>query len=129
MAKAAASGPASFAEGMRGVAQAITDAMTTPDAGPHMPALQDMQKLAIGIIQHVSTPQPPAGGAPPPGAAPGGPPGAMPPGGGTNIGQLKGPGGPPLGPSAGPTGGPSLSGASADDVRRLVAQTAGGGTT
>ena len=70
----AASGPASFAEAGRGIVQAIADAMTVPDAAPHMAALQDMQKLAVAMVQHVgaaaATPQPAA----PPGAAPGGAP-------------------------------------------------------
>ena len=74
----AASGPASFAEAGRGIVQAIADAMTVPDAAPHMAALQDMQKLAVAMVQHVgaaaATPQP---AAPPPGAPPGG---APPPG-------------------------------------------------
>ena len=125
MAKSAASGPASFAEGLRGIAQAVTDAMTTADAAPHMAALLDMQKLVVSMIQHVSTPQAPpapggAPGGPPAGGPPPGGPGMMAPGGGTNLSRLSGT--PAPGPSAAGGGGPSLSGASADDVRRLVAQ-------
>ena len=118
----AASGPASFAEAMRNIVGSIADAMTVPDAAPHMAALMDMQKLAVAMTQHVGAaavapPVPPAGGAPP---GPGGPPGgAMGPGGGTNLARLAG--APASGPSAGSTGPPSISGASADDVRRMTA--------
>ena len=113
--------PSSVAEGLNGIVQSIASAMSAPDAGPHLQLLEQMLKMAVGTIQ--------GGGKPPPGAPPGGPPGAggppggMPPGGGTNIGQLMG--GPPQGPSAGVGGGPTPSGASAEDIRRMVGANAG----
>lgn len=115
--------PTSFAEGMQGILGAITATMTAPDAQPHVPLLMDMQKAVLGAL-HSSGQKPgaPAGGppAPPPGGAP--PPGP----GGMNLGKLQGQGGGPPGP--GGAGGPSPSGASADDIRRMVgaqAETAG----
>lgn len=112
--------PASIAEGMNGIVQAISAAMTAPDAGPHLPVLEQMLKAAVGSIQKQNAPQ---GGAPP-----GGPPGGPPPGGppGAPPGGINGlMGGPPQGPSAGPQGGPSPSGASADDIRRMIGASAG----
>jgi hypothetical protein len=117
--------PSSFAEGMNGIVTAISATMTAPDAGPHLPLLEQLLKAAVGQIQKAQNPQPQPG-APPPGGPPGAP-GGMPPGGGTNIGQLMGGGG-PSGPSAGVGGGPSPSGASADDIRRMVASGAGNAT-
>ena len=113
--------PTSFAEGMQGILGAITATMTAPDAQPHVPLLMDMQKAVLGAL-HSSGQKPGAGGppAPPPGGAP--PPGP----GGMNLGKLQGQGGGPPGP--GGAGGPSPSGASADDIRRMVgaqAETAG----
>ena len=120
--------PASFAEGMNGVVQAITATMTAPDAAPHLALLQQLLQASVGSL-HAGGPKPggaqaPAGqGGPPGGAPPGGPPGPPMGGGGTNIQQLMGQGGQP--PSAGPGGGPSPSGMSADDMRRAMAASAG----
>ena len=128
--KKGAGAPTSFAEGMQGVLAAITATMTAPDAQPHVPLLMDLQKAILGAV-HSSGAKPggpagaPPGGAPPGGAPPGGAP-APPGGGGMNLGKLMGSGG--GGPSAGPEGGPSSTGASADDIRRMVgaqAETAG----
>lgn len=111
-----------MAEGLAGIAHAITATMTAPDAGPHLQLLEALNKAVIGAIQG-----PPAGktGAPgqaAPGGQPGGAPGGM--GGGTNIQQLMGGGGPQP-PSAGAGGGPSPTGMSADDLRRGQAAMAG----
>jgi hypothetical protein len=119
--------PATAAEGLNGIVQAISATMTAPDSGPHLPLLEQLLKATVGAIQGGGK----AGGAKPPGppgAPPGGPPGAggppgMPPGGGTNINQLMGQG--PAGPSAGADGGASQSGASAEDVRRMIGAQAG----
>jgi hypothetical protein len=118
--------PSSVAEGMNGIVSAIAATLTAPDAGPHIAFLQQLLQAAVGQIQKANQPQ--GQGGPPGGAPPGGPPGAggppgggPPQGGGTNIGQLMGGGG---GPPAGPSG-PSQSGASSEDIRRMVGAQAG----
>lgn len=131
MPPASKSAPANVMEGFRNIATAVQEAMTAPDAGQHMPLLEQMFKATIGQIQKLSNPAAgqAAGGGAPPGAA--GPPGAGGPpgmgGGGTNLQQLMGGGAQP--PSAGPSGGPSSSGASADDLRRILATTGAGAAT
>jgi len=126
VASSKASGPSSFAEGAQSIVSAIAATMTTPDAGPHLAALEGMLKMSVGLIQKGNAAgAPPGASGPggPPGAGPSGAPGGMPPGGGMNLAALGG--GPPQGPSAGPSGGPSPSGASSDDIRRMVAAQAG----
>lgn len=108
--------PTSVAEGLNGIATAISATMTAPDAGPYLQVLTEMQKIVLGTIH---------GGQK-------GPPQAQqqqrpmgPPGGGTNLAQLGG--APPSGPSAGPGAGPgptSSTGISADDLRRMMGQQA-----
>lgn len=130
--------PTTVSEGLNTVAQALVQCMSAPDAGAHMPQLDQMLKMTIGLIQSKGQQAggPPAGGpggpgagGPPPGAGgPMGMPGAGPGGPGGLAGIMGGGGGP-----AGP-GGPgkmSPSGASADDIRRLIASSASasGGTT
>jgi hypothetical protein len=101
--------PSTIAEGLNGIASSITMAMTAPDAAPYLQLLQGLQQAVVGAIHGGQK------GPPQPGQGQGG-------GGGMNLGQLQGQ--PPQGPSAGPTGGPSMSGMSADDMRRLTAQSA-----
>ncbi len=122
--KGGSQAPASVAEGLNGVVQAISACLTAPDAGPHIAFLQQLLQATVGQIQKGNQPQ---GGQKPPGAPPGGPPGAGgppgPTGGGTNINQLMG-GGAPSG-SAGSGGGPTSSGVSSEDMRRMVGAQAG----
>ena len=113
-------GPSSVEEGMNGVIHAITATMTAPDAAPHLPFLQQLMQASVGQLQKIRQPAAAPGGRP--GGPPGGPPG-MPPGGGMNLGALQG--APPGGPSAGAGGGPSPSGASAEDIRRMMGAQAG----
>ena len=112
--------PSSFAEGANGIVMAITATMTAPDAGPHLPLLESLLKAVVGQIQ---------------GAQGGAPQQPKPPmqGGGMNLNQLQGqppspptagPGGP--GSAGGPPSGMSPSGASADDIRRMMAQQGAG---
>jgi hypothetical protein len=96
---------------MNGIVQAISATMTAPDAGPHLKFLQGLLQATVGQLQQ--------GNAPKPQGQPGQPPGP----GGTNINQLMG--GQPQPPSAGPQGGPTQTGASADDIRRMVGANAG----
>jgi hypothetical protein len=100
--------PTTFAEGMSNVVSALSMTMMAPDAGPKMKLLQQMLQAAVGATM----PQGQGGG--------------QPGGGGTNLGQLQGAGGQP--PSAGPGGPPSgasQTGASADDIRRMMMQQQG----
>jgi hypothetical protein len=85
--------------------------MTAPDAAPYLQLLQGLQQAVVGAIHggQKGPPQPQQQGG-------------QPGGGGMNIGALQGQ--PPQGPSAGPQGPPSQSGASSDDVRRMMAQQA-----
>lgn len=103
--------PSTIAEGLNAIAGSITAAMTAPDAAPYLQLLQGLQQAVVGAIH---------GGQKGPPQAQGG--NQVPQGGGMNLNQLGG--APPSGPSAGPTGGPSQSGASSDDVRRMMAQQA-----
>lgn len=111
---------------MNAVAMAITACMTAPDAGPHLPLLQQLQQAVIGELQGGGKSQPGAKPAGPPGAPPGGAPA---PGGVGGINGLMGQ--PPSGPAGAgggqpmPGGGPSQSGISADDLRRAMAQQQG----
>ncbi len=111
--------PASVAEGLNGIAQAVTAAMTAPDAAPYMKQLMTMQGAIVGMIHKA------AGGAPmaPPGAAPGPPPGAAPGGGAAPNFGISALGGAPAGPSAAAAGGPGAGslGMDADAIRQLTA--------
>jgi hypothetical protein len=140
-AKGTTGAPTTVSEGLNTVAQALVQCMSAPDAGAHMQQLDQMLKMTIGLIQtkgqqgggQPGGPGAPGAGGPPPGAG-GPPPGAMAPGGPggsapAGLAGIMGGGGGPAGP-----GGPgrmSPSGASADDIRRLIASSAssGGGTT
>ena len=104
--------PSSVAEGIQGIAAAVSAAMMAPDAAPYLKALDSLQKAALGLI-HGGQKGPPQAGQPQPGQQPGAPGGGLNPpmGGGTNIGQLMG------GQPAGPSGGEQ----SPDDVRRATA--------
>lgn len=116
--------PASIAEGYASILQALANAMTAPDAGPVIPFLIDMQKAVAGQMQKGNQPQKPPGGGQPPGGPPGA--GGPPPGGGggMSLGALQGqPQGQPPGP--GGSGGPSTSGASQEDIRRMIGAQAG----
>lgn len=121
---AQAKGPSSVDEGLNNVLQALTAAMTAPDAMDpknHDPLMKLFQ-ATLGAKAQIAGKgagggQP--GGAPPGGAPPGGAPGGMMQGGGTNLRQLGG--GAPMPPSAGMGGGPSSTGMSAEDLRDAVA--------
>lgn len=122
-----ASGYSSFAEGQAAIIQAISLTFLAPDAQPHWPLLEQIQKAvtAAGIQKPQGGQKPPGG---PPGAPPGAggpPPGGAPPGGGgpMNLASLQGQGG--GGPSAAASGGPSPSGISSDDLRRMMADDQG----
>ena len=84
--------------------------MMAPDAAPYLQLLEGLQKAVFGAVHggQKGPPQPQQGG--------------QPQGGGMNLGQLQGQ--PPQGPSAGASGPPSQSGASSDDIRRMVGQQA-----
>ena len=118
------SAPANVADAMRNIAQAVQEAMTAPDAGPHLPFLEQLFKATIGQIQKGNNPQAQQGPQQPGAPGAGGPPGMG--GGGTNIQQLMG--GAQQPPAAG-MGGASASGASADDIRRMMAVTGTGAAT
>lgn len=118
--------PASVAEGLNGIAQAVTAAMTTPDAAPLMRELMQMQGTVIGMIHKTAG----GGGAGPPGAAGAPPAGGAPPGapGSPNFG-ISALGGGPQGPSAataggGPGSGLGSAGMDADAIRQLTASSA-----
>jgi hypothetical protein len=107
------SAPSTIAEGLNGIASSITAAMTAPDAAPYLQLLQGLQQAVVGAIH---------GGQKGPPRAQQGQGGGMPQGGGMNLNQLGGQ--PPAGPSAGDMGGASQTGASADDIRRMMGQQA-----
>lgn len=122
------SAPVSFAEGANAILMAISATMLAPDAGPHLQLLDALQKAIVGATHK--------GNAPPgsqPGQPPGGPPGmaqgGAPQGGGMSLGSIMGQGGQGGAAGANPTpgmtgGGPSSTGASADDMRRMMAASA-----
>ena len=122
--------PSTPAEALGNINTAISEAMTVPGMGAHLPLLQQMQQMVVGTIQKpAGPPQPRPGGQP--GGAPGGPPGA---GGPTGMGPQGMPpasmlGGPSQGPSAAVSGGSAPGGStSADDIRRMIAAQAGQGS-
>lgn len=128
-AKGTTGAPTTVAEGLNTVAQALVQCMSAPDAGVHMPQLDQMLKMTIALIQTKGqaggpqgAPEGPGAGGPPPGGPGGGPMGAGGPMGGAapaGLAGILGGGGGPAGP--GGSGRMSQSGASADDVRRLIA--------
>lgn len=108
--------PTSFEEAAHGILLALSSAMTAPDAGPHLQFLTEMQQAVVGQV-HMGKGGPGAQGGQPPGMA----------GGGSSLGQLQGR--PASPPTAGP-GAPGMSsstGASADDLRKLMAGSGDGG--
>jgi hypothetical protein len=106
--------PTTISEALQTVAQAITGAMLTPDAGPYLGALDAMMKGVISLGQHAH------GG--PPGAPMGAPPGAGGPPQQMALGGMGG-GSMPPGPGAGGFGGAAPN---PDAARQAAASLAGG---